>query len=527
MAFPFRIRNRLSRIAAIFGFAFVLTLHSCQQQNKTPTQTDDPVVAKVGDRSITAKEFRNNYEVGFAHLKLGPNPKKAYLEYIINEKLLALKGYQLNLDQSVYVRNNERRLLNELMIEALLENEVRSKIKITPKEIRDEINKSKVGFKFRYWVEPTLEKANLVAADMRERGYAEVLDDIIHSNPEIKIDPQMYETDYLTYLEVPAEVLNAIKDLPYGDISDPLKINYKYFIFQVLDIRRSGITENEYKDRASSFEQIIFYSKYQQEAANYTANLMESKNVVTKKEAFNLLAHAIKEWLETPQEERMQFSQQVKHATNNQPALMLLKDNSGSTFFYYNDGRLSTREFLDFFNESRFLRQLREKNDFGDALKLEVKNAIRDYFFVQDAKRLQLQNSPKVQRELNLWRDKWVFDETRRYLIRDLKLDEGEVKRYFLENRNQYKINKDDEPRFAAFRSKAEKDAYRHQVNLVLEKEIESLKERYPVVINPAVLDTITVTDFDKSNRINIQVFKGGTNRPAFPGVDPFWEPPR
>lgn len=525
MAFVFEIPSRLPQITAALGFAFFSLLLSCEQRNNTPEQTNEPVVAKIGDRLITAKEFRNSYEVGFSHLKFGPDPKKSYLEYMINEKLLALQGYQLHFDQSQYVKNNERQILDELMIESLLDREVKSKIKITPEEIRDEINKSKVTFKFRYWVEPTLEKANIVAADMRERGYAEVLDDIIHSNPERKIDPKLYETEYLTYLEVPDDVLNVIRDLPYGNISDPLRIDNQYFIFQVVDIRRSGITENEYKSRAGSFERILFYKKFQQEATRYIADLMESKNVVVKKEAFNLLANAIKEWLKIPPIERFQFQEQVSKATNSQPAMAALKENLRSTFFTYTGGKLSIEEFMDFFNESRLLEKSREKISFGDALNQETKNAIRDYFLVQRAKQMNLQREQKVGRELNLWRDKWVFDETRRYLVRNLKLDEKEIKSYFFENKNRYKINKEQEPKYTSFKRKVKEDLYRYQTNLILEKEAESLKSRFPVVINYDVLDTITVTDFNKPNRMNIQIFKGGTNRPAFPSVDPFWEP--
>lgn len=502
MALKIIYRIRSLKIIAFLSFVLTFTLLSCSQ-NKTPIPSDEAVVAKVGDQAITAKEFRNNYEAGFAHLKTGNDPKETYLNYMINEKLLAFEGYQLGLDETAYVEKNEQRLLNELKVETLLDKEVKSKIKITPEEIRQEINKSKVSFKFRYWVEPTLEKASAVAEDMRKRGYAEVMNDIMNSNPERKITPAIYETDYLTYLEVPDEVLNAIKNLPYGDISEPLELNDKYFIFQVLDIRRSGITENEYKDRASRFEEIIFYRKFQEEAAKYTADLMQPKNVVTKGEAFNLLEHAINEWLKIKPGEKAHFAEQVRNAADDHPAIEALKDKLNSTFFTYENGQLSIDKFLPFFNQSRFLRQLKEKNELRDALNQEVKNAIRDYFFVRQAEKLNLENTPKVQKEFKLWRDKWVFDEMLHRLTEDHK----------------------EELHYAGIRSKA--DTYRHQANLLLEQEVESLRKRYPVIINHAVLDTITVIDFKKSHWANIQIFKGGTNRPALPVVDPFWEPPK
>lgn len=525
MALLINTRINIFQITSFFAFSLILILLSCERGDKRPNLTDEAVVAKIGNQVITAKEFRNDYEVGFPHLRMGPNPKRAYLEYMINEKLLALKGYELGLHQSEYVKNNEQRLLNQLMVEAVLERDVMSGITVTEEEIKNEVNKSKVSFKFRYWVEPTLEKANLIAADMRERGYAEVLNDIMQSNPEVRINPRQYESDYLTPLEVPVEVLNAIKDLPYGDISDPVELDGKYFIFQVLDIRRSGVTENEYNARASTFEQIIFYSKYKEKVNGYIEDLMQPQNVVTKAEAFNLFTRALKEWLNIDRRARGYFPAQVKEATSERPSMKALKEKLHLTFFTHKDGKVSIEEFLPFFNASRFLRQLSKDADLPKILNLEVKNAIRDYFLVQRAERLNLHNAPELQRELNLWRDKWIYDVTRRHLARDLELEEEWLRSYFDENRNLYKTHKDDQPQYASLRKSVEMDAYRHQANLMLKEEVELLKKRFPVEINQAVLDTITVVDFKKSPWATLQVFKGRTGRPAIPMVDPFWEP--
>lgn len=517
----------LSRIATFLGFALFLTILSCTQQDTPRQDAVGAVVAIIGDQVITAKEFRNDYEVGFAHLKMGDDPKRTYLEYMIKEKLLALKGYELGLGESEYVRNNEAQLLNELMVEAVLEKEVKSKIRVTEEEIRDEINKSKVSFKFRYWVEPNLDRANRVAAAMRERGYADVLNDIIQSNPEARMGPRQYESDYLTHLEVPAEVLDAIKDLPYGDISDPLELDGKYFIFQVLDIRRSAVTENEYKSRASTFEQIIFYNKYQEAVNGYIAELMQPQNVVTKAEAFNLVGNALNEWLKIDRSSRGYFPARVRGAADDYPAMKALKENLNMTFFTHKTGRLTIDEFLPFLNTPRLTRQLGKDNDFGKTLHWEVRNAIRDYFLVQRAKQLDLQRSARVQQELSLWRDKWVYDVTRRHLSQNLEIEDHWVRSYFEENKHLYKTHQDNEPQFASVRNQVKGDAYRHRVNLLLNKEVETLKKRFSIEINEAVLDTITVVDFKKSPWATMQIFKAGTGRPAAPMVDPFWEPER
>lgn len=498
------------------------TLLSCT--DRSAYIDPDQVVAWVGDEVITVDEFRRDYEGGFGHLKVGPDRKRSYLEFMIKERLLALEGYRLGLDRSPRVKRLEKRVLDDLLIEELIERNVRSKIKVSMEEIREAINKSKVSFKFRYWVEPTLERAQQVAQAMKERGYAAVMDDIIRQNPERRINPRHYETDYLDYLDVSPELLEAIKDLPYGEISDPVELNGKYYIFQVLDIRRQAITENEYTEKAPTFEQIVFYQKLEQELHRYVRRLLEPRKVVTKGEAFSRLAKAVQEWQRIPPEQRKDFSAAVDAATPDQPALWELKTHREDVFFTHRDGEMSIGEFVQRFDPSRIKRQP-ETPDFAGALDRAVALTIRDYFLAQEARRQNLHRSPRVQRELTLWRHKWVFEETADHLVGDQSVGKEEVEQYLAQLQ-------DSKTGFAQAGARATRLRQARRVlrwrkaMTTLEEKLDSLRAVYPVRIHQAVLDTLTVTDFQKSRWATMLVFRGGTNRPAYPIVDPMWRQP-
>lgn len=58
----------------------------------------DSIVAKVGNIEITVDEFVSCYEYGPAFYKRVKNSKNTFLNYLINEKLLALDGYNRHLD---------------------------------------------------------------------------------------------------------------------------------------------------------------------------------------------------------------------------------------------------------------------------------------------------------------------------------------------------------------------------------------------------------------------------------------------
>ncbi len=149
--------------------------------------------------------------------------------------------------------------------------------------------------------------------------------------------------------------------------------------------------------------------------------------------------------------------------------------------------------------------------------------SIRDHFFVKEARQQELQNTLKVKNKLAQWTAKWVYDEARRDFTSDVKVDEQQVEAFFKKNKDRYKIKKNKEPTFGEFGKLAKRDAYLQRALAVLNDKTENLKKDFPVKINFAVLDTLTVTDFEKSRWANIQVFQSGTNRPAVPTVDPAW----
>lgn len=521
--FVLKSENARRIIAGLFAFLLFLLPLSCTKKTEEPTPKKALILARVGNQVITADEFRQSYETAFGHLKSGPNPKQTYLDYMIKERLLAIEGYRMGMDKSERVKRLERRLLNELLIESLLNREIKSKIKITPEEIRREINKSKVSFKFRYWVEDDLEKAKAIAREMRQRGYAEVVDDLLRQNPEKRINPKKYETRYLTYLEISSELLDAIKDLPVGEISDPVLLHRKYYIFQVLDIRRRGITENEYKSKASSFEQIIFHRKYQEAIARYVSTLMEPKQVVTKGESFRLLANALREWEQMDEKERGNFREAVQKSDNRHPALKELKDHLNQTMVSYSGGEISLGDFLKEFNPARVTGKENEHPDFKTRLHNAVKQTIRDHFLAEEAKKKGLQEAPEVRETLTRWRNKWVFNEMREHLTREVNLSKEEVKEYFETHKSRYKMRRDVEPQLAGFLQQARLDALREKERQILNRKIEALMKKYPMEINQTVLDTLTVVDFKKSRWATFQVFQMGTNRPASPTVDPGW----
>ena len=505
-------------------FLAIFFLAGCSAE-KLPEQ-DEPVLVSVGRDKITVQDFRYSYETALGILKQGKDTqerKQNFLDFMIKEKLLAQEGYRLGFDQNARVKKAEEKLLNELLISELLKKEVMSKIHVSDEEIREAINKSKVTFKFRYWVENEHSRAELVAGEMKKRGYADVTDEIIRKNPERRINPKQLETDYLNYQQISPEVLNAIKDLPYGDISNPVRMHGKYFIFQVLDIRRGAVTENEYKSKASHFEQIVFYEKLQKAMQVFVSGLLTPKNIVTKKEAFNLLGKALSEWQKLPASDRPGFFDALKQATAAQPNLHRLKMNLDKPFLTSSDGVISIETFLKYFAVNRINPKFSGTTNFRDTFLQAVQTSVRDYFMVQTAKQKQLQTSQAVQAELKRWRDKWVYSETKRHFTEKLAVTDEEVQDYFDEFQQQYVIDKNSDAVVKKNDPLVKRNAQMRKSLNELNNITNELAQHYPVTIYKQRLDTVSVNDSEKSRWMSLQVYRGGTNHPAYPSVDAIW----
>lgn len=508
----------------IFPFIMLsFILVACSNESPPKVSAEDAIVAQIGDQKITVRDFRRSYETALGHLKIGADGKRTYLDYMIKEKVLALKGYQLGLHDTAWIKAAEAKLLNALLVEELVEVEIKSKIKVNPDEVREAINKSKVSFKFRHWPENNLEKAKEIAADMKERGYAAVVDDQLKKHKEKRINPRQLESDYVTWLDVQPEVLETIKDLPYGDISDPVEINGQFLVFQVLDIRREAVTENEYISKYDSHKEIVFHTKLQKAISKYVVDLMTPKDVVTKANAFNLLNAGIHEWYKKGKGNFPDFLTAVKSATAEYPAFLALKENLQSTFTTYKGGEISVETFLDGFRFSYLKNRDPQKQGTVEGVKEAVALTIRDIFLRKTAREKDLQASPQVQQELALWQNKWVYEEARKQFTENVKTDEEKAKQYFEQFKQRYTLQKDEPPVFEKSKDIFTADARRYYNNLSLSQKADSLANVYSVKVYTEILDTIQVIDFKKSKWASMQILVGGTNRTAYPAVDPKW----
>ena len=513
------MRRLITIIIKSFTVFFILFLisNACSRN-----ESNSDIVAYVGNQEISARDFQLNYEFGFAHLKKTNNKKYSYLKYMINESLLSQEGYHLGLDESERVKNQEAKLKEELLVEELFKRKVDETIIISDEEIKYAITKSTVKWKLRYWIELNSEDAFDVYKSMQVNGYTKVVQEKLADNPEENRDIKDLETGNLTWLDIPPELLEKIKDLEIGEISKPIELQGVYLLVQITDIIRSGISNEDYQSTYNRFKQILFYREQNIRAASFVANFMNPKNVITKGDEFRMLAKALSFWKQQSFNS-MRFLESVENADKTEPALLELKDHLENTFITFYDEYWTVKEFLNRFDPHSIKTQPYNKQLFQKQLKHEIAITVRNYFFVKEAISIGLDRSEVVVNQLKTWRDKWVYEEARHFYTMDLKIDNTEAKKYFDDHVSNYVTQNIKQPEFSEVINQVKRDAYIEQSKILLETKIKQLKKNTLIRINKAVLDTITVSDSDRSRATNVFLFKSSSGRLAFPTVDPAW----
>lgn len=474
--------------------AALLLLLGCKD-SRTPAKQG--VVARVGDRLITSKEFQRSYEFGPSGSKRAPDRKRSYLQAMIDELVLSLEGYRVGLHKTERVRNLESRLLEDLLAEELLRHRVEAAVTASEEEVRDAFMKSQVGWKLRYWVESDSAVAQDVFDMMQGRGYADVVAQRLATR-DGSVGPRDLETAYLGWLETPPVLLDAIKDLEVGDFSRPVPLDNAYVLIQLVDIRRSATSEHDYAEAFGRFRDILYQRKLNEATSKYVAGFMTAQDVVVRGQAFSLLVDAVSAW-RMRSDPTKPFHDAVETGTAQEPELQALRSRLDDTGVTFAGGRWTVRDLLGRLDTPMLRRTPMEHRSAQAYLKREIGVAVRQALLSREARSAGLQESPVIQDQLRAWRDKWVYQEMRNLYVRQAGLEsptEGSQDSMSFQVRSR-------------------------PVEEFLVPTVDALRTKYGVEIFHAVLDTIPVTDFEKSRWADVYLFKGSTKRPALPTVDP------
>lgn len=482
---------------------------------------EDPLVARVGPIEITASDFVMSYEFGFNVNKRGPDPRRAYLDRMIEEALMSAEGYRLGLDEAPEVKRREASLREELLVEQVFERRVNDHITVTDDDIIQAMQQDRVSFKVRYLPAVDHASAARLKEEVERDGFESALDRLIAQDVENRWNSVDFESPYITSHDLHPVLMSAISELPVGEFTDPVAYRGQFLILQVIDIRREPIPPVTDAAERSRYEQVVFQQKAKAEARRLIGEVMGPRQVEIRSQPFLQMRDALWEWYRT-QPPAVNLKAAIDRSGDERAeAIRALYEEE---LISSTDGTWSVGEFLAQYPVDRYPLSTSREPDFDRDLYDAVGLMLRDAEFVRIAERERLGRRPEVQNELRVWRNKWVQQELIRSMRDSMVVTDEEAMAFYEAHPRQYLRGQEQEVApFSEVADDVREDVKSERLRTLMDAYLAELRQRFPVEIYTDVLDTLEVSGTGPPGTPDAFIFKGHTGRLAHPLVDPVW----
>ncbi|MGE5805966.1 MAG: hypothetical protein ACM34M_09265 [Ignavibacteria bacterium] len=488
----------------------------------SPNTADTSVIASIGNCEITAKEFRESYEFGPSFVKKFKDPKMAHLQYMINEKLIALEGYTNGIDNT----NSVKRILKEIEDDIIVTEWYRQKIvpviSVDSSLIKRGIDQSSVGLTFRYiFTDNEFDIKDIKI--LLDNGHSF---DSLYSllNQDFKFYLDEVPTNFFTLFEDNPKVADELAHLKPGAYSDIINTKDGFYLVQLDQAKKDFIiTPAEYLTMWRKVEK--YYSKKMLDSitTSYIKEVMEECPPTISGEAlkkiFELLSKVnYTHFTDTKEEiEKVHFN----------PELNLDESFDSEILVNSKCDKFTIKDFVEWYSYRDF--KIDFSNPTASTLKF-VKDVlfkmVRDKRLIGIARSQGYADDPDVQIEVQEWRDKLAYWKQKSIAIKHPAFTDYDVQRFYTENKIKYEVNLKDTPiTYEIIKDKVKNDLMQYEYNKQLHNYLNSLEEKYPIKINEKLLNSIQLSDENLSKKADLFILKkGGTlPRQAFPTIDNEW----
>ncbi len=492
----------LSQVLA-FGFIGAKSLGGIDFDSAYNTKAGDKVLATIGGKNITVREFLTSYEFGPSFTKREKDSKSKYLNYMINEKLLALYGYKSGIDTTGEVNHLLSAIKGDLCSDEMFMDEIFNKIKIKKSELDSALVSKSIQYQIRWIYAPDKSSLKFYEAKLAHGIKFDSLYSYQLKKDSVHSDLRSMKVDRFDLWNKNPLFANVIDTLKVNEISKPVKGKDGYYIVKIDDEWKNEIlTETQKNKQLHDAKLVLKRNKSDVISDQYVHSLMISRNPVIQGNAFDILRSYMGNY-SLPKEKYYNW----KLDKRLQKELDSLKSNSygNLTLVKLNNENISIDDFIYWyrlreeylkFNEDTF-------NSYSASLEKMIWQMVRDKLLVQKSYAEGYQNKPVIRQQLSWWKDKIVYAIVRDKIANSVGLD--------IESPTSLKSK--NQPKQQQLLSK------------VFHKVLE-LKKQYKINIDNSLLNKIEVQDENDPKAVDYYIVKkGGTfPHPAYPSIDFSWQ---
>ena len=356
-------------------------------------------VARVGDRSIAARELERSYSLR-PEWKRGETELGAHLtqlEALIAQKLYAQEAERLGLEGDSLIRRHLRFLNEKEMMRGLYRKEIRGKVRIAEAEARQLYEWSKKRLDFSYVLSPDSLRCSLLAKDLLTRPDATfplLAEAAVRTGKRSSVKVG----------DLPGGLEQILFTSRAGEIRGPFRTPGGFMAVKVVGaVQEKFLSENEFILQREKFESLLADRKADSISARYVAGLMQEKDLRLNAPVFWTVAE---DFFRRVKEEHVDPTKlQSLNVTTDE--LRLLDADLGkmgdSVVASHRDGALTVRQLLE--SLENMPGSLRPRARTPENLKAAIGMIVRNQVLLKEAERLGMERDPEVLFEYGMQRD--------------------------------------------------------------------------------------------------------------------------
>ncbi|MFH1198170.1 MAG: hypothetical protein V1720_20880 [bacterium] len=394
-------------IPAALWLTALFVLISMHVTTKAQAISDEIILAKVGSKEITLKEFKIRSE-----LTVRPNnfkDKYITLNNLISEKILAIESEKKNDPAShTAFQNKLKGIREQMMRDKLFNSEAFNKVVLDSNEIRSVYRNSLREYELEFY---TINDDSLRRKiDETIKSAPELTNDIFNELQNIVGNKPIHKTKYLDPDDqILTEALFTTL-LDTGAVIGPLRIsNGDYILMRVNSWTDSPVIGYvDQHERWNKVEEKMHQHKVGKLWRQYISNLMRGHKIDFNTESFRILSDIAFEYYSKNTQTDSLYNQ-LNDNPSFEPDIDL-----NAPFFTIDNKTWTVAEFKNEINVHPLVFRTKDLNrkNFDDHFKYAIADMIRDYYLTQEAYKNSFDKSGDVDKTVNMWSDSfWAADE--------------------------------------------------------------------------------------------------------------------
>ena len=403
----------------------------------TNAQIENKILAKAGNRKITAKEFIERFEFVPQLNRKETNierKKKELLYTIIAEKLFAQEAERLKLDTTEIMKFTFPAMEKMYVRDALYKNEIQSKVKVNPEKIKSGLKKYRTVLNVNYIYSQDRNEIEQLYKNLLNGAS---FDSLLNGRTESFEQP--YKVEYGKMFE---DVEDTLYNLKIGEHSAPIQSPDGWYIFKLQSTEEKPLPKN--KSLEDIKREVIKVEKERAEDKIYQEFYQKffiDKQVTADGTIFwSLVDKLAFELKKNKNLANLRDGEKIIFDSNNLRSIEreFGTDSLKIPFIKFPDRTVTLKQFLHEFMFEGFYTFSTESKIIASQLNSRVKRFIEMELLAREGYSKGLNSSPDVKPYTQMWRDNYLSQLYKRNLIRSVNVTDEEAKKHYLEENKKY-----------------------------------------------------------------------------------------